>query len=1074
MPEPMPDLQRFAARLANGPAFLILGRSANRGESPAAEYRWSGIYTTRTDAAVAAQFRTDWRTVMPVGAMSSTPSRSQTALEVRYFLGGQDLPETERPPSNPVQMADARMRCVQELVRLATETVTPRGVVVIEGWAPGDDLTVTDLVPALRSLGPGQVHLFSGQVWAEDSFISSLVSTGQLVLHSESLDDAVSQLVEAGSLTIGSPAVPGRGSQHVIAIGDGFVEIDIHVWNQIRRSARPVDLDLLTPPVFSSEAARYQEFRSFAGATEGSPQWRGIAAGMNIRRDFEEDLATTVAEALKEPDLLAPLLLVGQSTTGKSVALAALAMELARGGEWAVLHQPRRTVRPSLDDIDMYATWAEGQGAKGTVLVWDGMVDPDEYAALLRQLRSRGRKVLIVGSGYATRHRSFLSVDAPAEMTENELAQLLGQLKSFGIEVSAPKAALDSSFLAFLYHTLPDSHFNLTRSLAHEMRAAEKGMEKLVRERGKGASQDERLTAMAAALQAAGLDLADMLPRPTADGKPLIEQTFGERNPIQQVTALMLVATRHGVPVPIDLALRILGREGSQNILDVLHSFDIIRDIEDDNGEYFLTIRSHLEAELLARHEITIEVEIEVITEVIRKIRVTESYTGVADEASFVVSLLERISPKTKISKYKPHYGEISKALADRRVGTGRLHSRLVLQESIFVRGFAYWRQGRVDGTLEERIADLEYNRDLLEEKLSDSSVNGMMRLLLTVELASTLGAITHEISVSTQSGAAEAAGVGGRLDDILQAVLQARAIDPGNLYPIDVLAWSTRDAIKTNALSFHERLNHLTNAVAMLYSVDRMSLSEAQRANLDRRGVELNRLLADDDALWTNIRSLEQNADPAAIYFLAKFKADEGPVGEANALARLQAAPTETRRDWRCAQLLLELTWKKITGQRLLRDGRTPVHFSQADLGTLLRLAADLRDTELPDRYKITFVEALALFCSGKYAEAKHAFREVEQMTRHLPRRIHTLLLLGDESGAPRIFTGRVEWADDRGGEVWVDELSTKVYFEPRFFSASQQFARHQPLPAFMIGFKLTRGPVAETRTLYRETRPR
>ncbi|MEV6527850.1 hypothetical protein AB0M43_38610 [Longispora sp. NPDC051575] len=1071
MPEPVPDLQGFAARLANGPAFLIIGQSANRGESPAAEYRWGGIYTTRTDAAVAGQFRTNWRTVMPVGAMSSTPSRSQTALEVRYLLGGQDLPESERPPTNPLQMADSRMLCVQELVRLVTETVTPRGVIVIEGWAPGDDLAVTDLVPALRSLGPGQVHLFSGQAWAADPFVSSLVSTGQLVLHSESLDDAVSRLAEAGSLTIGSPAGPGRGSQHVIAIGDGFVEIDIHTWNQIRRSARPVDLDLLTPPVFSSEAARYQEFRSFAGATEGSPRWRGIAAGMNIRRDFEEDLAERVVEALREPDLLTPLVLVGQSTTGKSVALAALAMELARGGEWAVLHQSRRTVRPSLDDIDMYATWAEGRGAKGTVLVWDGMVDPDEYAALLRQLRSRGRKVLIIGSGYATQHRNFLSVDAPAELTENELTQLLGQLKSFGIEVSAPKAALDSSFLAFLYRTLPDSHFNLTRGLAHEMRAAEKGMEKLVRERGREASQGERLTAMAAALQAAGIDLADMLPRPTAGEKPLIEQTFGERSPIQKVTALVLVATRHGVPVPIDLALRILGREGSQNILDVLNSFDIIRDIEDDNGEYFLTIRSHLEAELLARHEISLEVEIEVITEVIRNIRVSESYAGVTDEASFVVSLLERISPKTQDSRYKPHYGEISKAFADRRAETGRLHSRLVLQESIFVRGFAHWRQGRGDGTLEERIADLEYNRDLLEEKLSDNSVKGMMRLLLMVELASTLGAITYEISASPQFAAA---GVGGRLDDILKAVLQARAIDPGNLYPIDVLAWSTRDAIKTNALSPHERLDHLTNAVAMLDSVDRMPLSEAQRAKLDGRGVELNRLLADDAALWANMRSLERNADPAAIYLLAKFRAGDGPAGEAHALARLQQAPPETRRDWRCAQLLLELTWKKITGQRLLHDGRTPVHFSQADLDTLLGLAADFRDTELPDRYKVTFVEALALFGSGKYAEAKLVFREVEQMTRHLPRRIHTQLLLGDESGAPRIFTGRVEWADDRGGEVWVDELSTKVYFEPRFFSASQQLARNQPLPAFMIGFKLTRGPVAEARTLYRETRPR
>ncbi|WP_440098811.1 P-loop NTPase [Streptosporangium sp. H16] len=1073
MLEQVPDLQEFAARLAAGPAFLLLGQSADRDESIAAQYRWSGVYTTRADTAVAAWLRTEWRTIVPVGAMSSTPSRSQTELEVCYLFGGQSLPEAQHPPTNPLQIADARMRCVQELTRLATETITPRGVLVIEGWRPDDDLAVTDLVPALRSLGVGQIHLFSGRAWASDIFISSLVSTGQLVLHLESLDDAVSRLAGMGAILIGAPSGRGHGSQHVIAIGDGFVEIDVHTWNQIRRSARPVDLELLTPSVLSSEAARYQEFRNFTGATEGSPHWRGIAAGMNIRRDFEDDLARRVEEALADPELLSPVILRGQTATGKSVALAALAMELARGGEWAVLHQSRRTVRPSFDDVDMYAAWAERHGAKATILIWDGMVDTDEYAALLRQLRRRGRKMLVVGSGYVVRDRAFSSVDAPAELSSNELTQLLTLLKSFDINVRAPKATtLDASFLAFLYHALPDSHFTLTRGLAREMRAAERGMEKLVRKRGVQASQGERITAMKAALQAAGLNLNNLLPGQGPDEKPILDQTFEERHPIQRVTTLVLTATRHGVPVPIDLALRILGREGAQAIQEVLNSFDIIRDVEDDNGELFLAIRTHLEAELLARHEVSLEVEIEVITEVIRKARINEGYTGVTDEVGFVVSLLERIGPKSKISRYRPHYGEISAALADRRVETGRYHPRLVLQESNFARDFVHWCQDRGDGTVEERIADLEHNRVLLDEMLSDGRVKGQMRLSLSVELASTLGSITHE--VSSKPEIAQAFAVVSGLDDILQAVLEARAIDPGNLYPVDVLAWSTRDAIKTNMLSPRERLNRLTIAIATLTSVDRPSLTGKQQADLDRRGAELNKLLADDEALWANLRSLEANADPAAVYFLAKFEADEGPEGEAKALRRLEGAPLATRRDWRCAQLLLDLTWKKITGQRLLRGDRTPVHLSQTDLDTLLRLTTDLGDAELPDRHKLAFVKALALFISGDYAEAKHLFHEVNWMTQQLTQRLHTLVLLGDESGRPKIFTGRVEWADEAGGEVWVNELSTKIHFEPHRFSASQQFTKQQPLPAFIIGFKLTRGPVAEPRSLYYEKRSR
>lgn len=1072
MPNPPPDLRQFAARLAQGPAFLILGESHHlndRGLSHGVFYRWSGVYTTRTDADAAAQFRTEWRTSTPSGAMSSPPSRSQTDLQVRYLFGGTHLPDGERPPADPLEEADARLRCLQELSRVVTETVTPKGVIVIEGWEPGDRLDPRDLIPALRQLGPGQAHLFSGEVWSADPFVASLATTGQLIIHNESLDEVVGLLAESGSLTTG-PAESTRGEKHVIALGDGFTDIDIHTWNQIRRSARPVDLELLTPPVFSSVAARYQEFRTFTGATEGSPRWKGIAAGLNVRRDFEGTLARRVAEALKERELSPPIVIRGQTATGKSVALAALAVDLARWGDVAVLHQSRRTVRPTLEDLDMYAAWAEEQGANATVLVWDGMVDPDEYSTLWRQLRNRGRKLLIVGSAYLTQSDTSSLIDVPAELSDRETESLQNLLRSLDINVSTPKKALDASFLAFLYHALPESHSTLRRGLAYEMRAAEKGMEKLVRERGASASPGDRLTAMAAALQAAGFGLEALTPDDDSSEKPLIEQTFGERTSIQRVTTLVLVAGRHGVPVPIDLALRILGREGSQSIRDALHSFDIIREVDDDNGEYFLSARSHLEAELLAQHEISLDVEIEVVTEAIRNVRVSAGYAGAADEVQFIVSLLDRVGPNAHAAKYRPYYGQISDALSDRRQETGIAHPRLVLQESNFARGYVHWRQEAKHDSSDDRVVALEHNRDLLDEVLNDSTLSGMMRLSLTVELAATLGAIMHEIS--QESNAERTARLAGRLDDILDAVLRARAIDPGNLHPVDVLAWSTRDAINTGALTPTQRLDRLANAIATIDSIDRGPLSEAQRAQLDRRAAELNKLLGADDAVWENIRSLEQNADPAATYFLAKWEAEGGTAGEMAALNRLRNAPPSTHNDWRCAQLLLDLSWKSITGKGLLVGERVPINLAPADLEELARLTTQLAEADMPDRYKLRFVEAVVQFVAGEYADAKQTFKDVEQLTRQLSKRIRTLVLLADESGSPRIFTGRVEWASDRAGEVWVNELGTKVAFEPHLFSSSRGFGRHEPLPAFMIGFKLTRGPVAEPRNMFRDAR--
>lgn len=1069
MAELAPDLRRLAAQLAGGPAFLLLGAEGLDGLGPVATgYRWNGVYTSATDRTVADAFTEEARAATSLGAMSRSPSRSQSDLEVRYLFGGAHLPESERPPASAVEEATARIRSNQELTRLVTETVTPRGTVVVEGWRAGGRLRVEDLVPLLSLLGPGQAHIFSADEWSADPLVVTFARSGQLVLHRESLEGVLAGLLDAGAARGAAGVAP---SQHVIPLGDGFCDVDIHTWNQIRRSARPIDLELLTPPVFSSDAARYQEFRNFIGATEGVPRWRGIAAGMNLQRDFESQLLERVRAELRERELPTPIVVAGQTATGKTVALAALAMELSRSGEVAVLHQSRRTVRPSVEDIDMFCAWAADYGAKATVLIWDGMMEAGEYEGLSRLLHARGRKVLVIGSAYKTRSDSSLVVEAPAELSEQETGRLFGILAGFGYEIAASRQSVDTNFLAFLYRMLPETEHQLRSGLSREMRSAERIMAKLAREHGATATTEQRLTSMQAAFRAAGLVIQELLPPDAADGA-LGDQSFAERAPIQRVTTLVLVAGRHGIPVPIDLALRVLGREGFQSVRDALASSDIIREIDDDSGDYFLGVRSQLEAELLAQNEIPLAVEVEVLAEAIRSVRIADGFMGGADEVEFLVKLLERVGPNSdQVTKYRSHFGEIADALGARRMELGRAHPRLVLQESNFARDFVHWQQSAQIGTVEDRVASLEYNRELLDEVLGDQGTRGLIRLSLSVELASTLGAIIYEYAHAGVPG--HVRGLASRLDDVLTAVLDARAVDPGNLHPVDVLAWSTRDAVLSGALTPAERVDRLANAVATLESLDRSSLTDKQLANLDNRGAELNRLLSNDDAVWDYLGKLELNTSPAATYFLAQFDAKESVAGEARALRRLRQAAPETRADWRCAQLLIDLTWKAITGNRLLLDERVPLYLSPDALRQIAQLTAELGDADLPDGYRLLFVRAIAEFVAGHYAEANRLFREAGELTRQLSKRIYTRYLLADESGQPMTFAGRVESSDSRSGQAWVEKLGTRVRFEPRLFSSSGEFARHQQLPPFYIGFKLSGGPVAEPRSVFRE-RPR
>ncbi|MFF1595349.1 hypothetical protein ACFVY0_46100 [Streptomyces sp. NPDC058286] len=58
--------------------------------------------------------------------------------------------------------------------------------------------------------------------------------------------------------------------------------------------------------------------------------------------------------------------------------------------------------RPSFEAIDSFCEWAAKVSIPTTLLVWDGMLDPDEYFRLAKYLDSRGRRAVLVGSCYRT------------------------------------------------------------------------------------------------------------------------------------------------------------------------------------------------------------------------------------------------------------------------------------------------------------------------------------------------------------------------------------------------------------------------------------------------------------------------------------------------------------------------------------------------------------------------------------------------------------------------------------------------------------------------------------------------
>jgi hypothetical protein len=292
-----------------------------------------------------------------------------------------------------------------------------------------------------------------------------------------------------------------------------------------------------------SSAMRYGQFRAFLDSGDGPALWRGLSSSFNFRRAFEEPLAALVAERLHGDEVPDPIIVAGQSGSGKSVALAALARRVALEGQYAVLYIHRRPSRPQIGAVDDFALWAESIGARGTLLVWDGMLDTDDYFGLARQLRSRGRKALVVGSSYRVAGLPRGAIEVAGTLNLEEAGRAERWLGAFGITIAQRDRHLlqeDASFLAALYRLLPEARRGIQRGLVLELRTAEEAMERgstALRTVGYGPE-----TILASALRRAGL-ITPLLAEAAEDHqRGTDEESFNDRSTAERLTNMVVVA----------------------------------------------------------------------------------------------------------------------------------------------------------------------------------------------------------------------------------------------------------------------------------------------------------------------------------------------------------------------------------------------------------------------------------------------------------------------------------------------------------------------------------------------------
>jgi len=1044
------------------------------------EFPWSGLYTSAIDAYLVPAFRTAWRDIQPIFEEKYSPSdpRNRRVLHATHLFGSvNQTDEASRPPLRHFDWSKRKQVAVS-LARRLPELVTPLGLLLIEGYSENDDwFSPDELLPILDSFAPGQVHIFSASnEFMQDADVLDLRAAGKLTFHSSSLAALLVRGTGLGMLKLGPSDSDGSGAKRLFIAQDSR-EIPNELWTQVTRSASIVDDSIFRVPPPLSDDARYREFRAFLGGIEGRLQWVGVQRGFAFKRDFESVLRNELSHKLaKDAFLSEPVIIHGQSGTGKSIAMVSTALSLANEKQYPILHIERRTLKPVYADIDRFCKWAEDNGAQASLLLWDGMLDPDEYSDFLRVVRARGRKIVLAGTCYhleTKRARSLKAIEAPAKLSIHEKSRFVEFLRDFhpslATAIERSHESLDESFLVALYRILPP-----TRALIRTGLSAEAGFyeELIARNATSAVSQPAGMTLLELELRKAGL--VDDVPKFST-----IERTIGSESisEVQEFTGLVMVPGRFGLRIPLELLLRTLSKPSSGQVVRLFEGVDIFRWYEDSVGNIDLGPRNPLEAELIVMARLGgPHTEIEYAKRLIFNVKDSGEF-GDGREVTFAVELLYSIGPQGDHGNYfEPYFKDLADTLGDLRRQRDIQNPRLMLQEANLLREWAVLRdrQESSDSRIDDALATAEQVvRSAIE--LLPNNRSRKLRNSLFNELTATL-------ATRASRHTSDPLRVKQYFAEAQAALRQARLQDPDSYYPVDILAWFAKNIIKADILDSLARNELLADVLAAFQTAESFELDTGQQVRFQSRRMEIGALVNWRDIEEDAFTALEASGSTAG-YYLRALRAsglhDSANTAPGDRLSYLEDAfkylhahYDRIKGDARCLDLLFDLWWMIHSGSRLFSGERIPLPFSNENwVEGLAMIEAIERTGETQRPLTIAYLRGICLFHLGSIEMAHQTFVELDRESERIMgrRRIIRSYLASTPQGLPRLFHGTVAWVDDQGnkGKVHVEELRRLLDFRPRDFGKAEVQAGSS-LGEFHVAFNFV-GPIADPTTFFK-----
>lgn len=1054
-----------------------------------AEFPWSGVFTSSPDPKFARQFSTRGRqpeAVLASGTFARV-SRSRSRPPIHYLFGKSN--ETHPGwvmPRTQAEFIRRKQVHALDLTNRISDTATSGGIVVIAGVDPQRDWLEIDAVLASLEASIGPRVIYFGASLADSAVAAELRKAGRLTEIAADLGNVLSDLYSIsgdGVFSFASPDDPGT-----VTTSGGVLNITSAMRLRVEASASIVDDEWTVQHVQLSPSEQEEAFRRFHGDLGGFRVLvDGIGRGFAIVREFEGQLLATVnASVEKLSQATASIIVYGQSGTGKSVALARLVHEIRSKWKLPVLVATNRL--PTYSDIEGFCEEAERVGAEATILVCDANLPAHRYRDFSSGLRSRGRRLLTVGTSYESEDYdpdAAYFVHAPAQLTGTEAKSLADLLERSGSSSIADKAvtATDTSFLAMLYRNLSVGREKITSGLSSEARH----WEKVLRERAKATPRPKGLSSLARQLLELGI----------ADGSQAVFESSADAAELgtdaaAKLVDYVMVPGRLNCPVPLNLVMRVL-RFG-ESLLDIDQVAFLFSDLDifrwrtsgDEGADLLLAPRLQIEADLICRRRVAdTSREIDILVELIAATRAggVDSDT----ERGFLLDLLQKLDREgPRRDAYRAGYLQFADALRDLRLKGGVQDASLMLRESVFRRQ-AVWSldwAAQNEQELSDRLPILEAARATVEQAISliDSGAiqaSKRTKFNLVSERASIYGYLAVQRF--------KANDFEGSWSDYLAArIASAKAIAISDGYrPIDVALWTSSDMLKSEHLSPEQKSEIIAELYSTLDLVDTDTIQDSQKERFLERRHKVANLIGDSKLEQETLTALKEVSPATAAFLYSRIAAEpllrsSAPLGapevaQARAVANglLETLDREGIDDVRCQRLLLQCQWMASTGERLLKGERAGTPILEKDVRELLSTVQKLNDLlGTSARNQERYLEGVLAWIAKDFSESSELFRALSRDTEYEDRsRVIRRLILSGVDGDPAKFSGRIESAIRGGGwRIRLSGLDVSIPLLEHEFPG-EKLAPGRELRNFGVAFNYV-GPIADSLTRLQKRR--